>query len=105
MRISDIVGYVADEQAWCIPCVEKVYMPRIYIDQKNLSTVGHNNREIMPIFAGTEYNAQPCCAGCDADLPVLVLPLHMACGLYHTGTRCPRISMHMSAEAKELARR
>jgi len=105
VRISDIVGYIADEQAWCISCIGIAYMPRIYIDQANLSTRGKDNKEIVPIFAGTEYNAQPCCARCSQDIPVLVLPLCLGCGLYHTGSRHPRISMHMPAEAKELARR
>ncbi len=104
MRSNDIVGYIADALVWCPPCAAKVYVPRIFLDDPKMSCMGHDKQEILPMHAGTEYDTQPVCAQCNHDIPVMVLPKCKGCGLYHTGSKHPRMSMHMPAEARELAR-
>jgi hypothetical protein len=72
MHALTIVAYAADAALYCVDCIEKVYVPRCYIDSAAWWTPDREGNPITPVFAVETFSEPQACDACGGRLPVVV---------------------------------
>ena len=67
---TTVVGYTADADTYCVDCAK-----RIYGDDRNGAAPVHDREgnEVQPIFGDSEWDSQPVCRACGAEIDARVL--------------------------------
>lgn len=58
---TDVIGYAADADVWCVDCAEKRY-------GRLMGRTDDEGNDVHPIFASDDADGPQVCAGCGEEL-------------------------------------